>query len=653
MCGIAGIISKKQPLENAGKQILEMTTSIRHRGPDDEGYLALNEAFETKRLVGEDTNEDIRLQYPGQDIRQFQQACQLVFGYRRLSIIDLTAGGHQPMCTFDENIWVVFNGEIYNYLTLKKELQSLGENFYSLSDTEVFLAAYKHFGLSFLDKLDGMWAFALLDLKQRKVFFAVDRTGVKPFYFLQNEQYFAFASEIKALKKLQPNLRVNEAVALNYMLHGKLDYGNETFYLEVRKLAGGELMEFDLESKSIQTKTYYKLPQESEKYKDWKENEILEKIETLVGNSITMHGVTEVPVGVALSGGLDSSIVLGRLFDFFTLFNSFKPDPYLDDFKTEFKVYTIFFNGFSDNELKYAEKVVKGKGLKWMLLSPTLESLKIELPDLIRTFETPFLGLSSYAHYLLASAAASYGTKVLLEGQGADELFAGYGKHVDAYLFELFMHGKFWEMQQALKQLPGIHPFHWAKIALKNRLSAASKSFHPISPYLKSDFLGAYKPENQSGYEFTGSLNETLRKDYTNGMLQFLLRAGDKTSMRFSIETRVPFADSKDLMEFVMLQSSNLKLKNGTYKYLLRESNKNWIPKEIYERKDKIGFAVPQTDWLKGLKDEIFQYHTGKANAFIDVEKMRKDWHKNLDKGQSWDVRLWRLSNFMIWLEMD
>ena len=412
MCGITGVYSFKGTVDPMC--IKRMTDLLRHRGPDDEGFLAVDSASgKVFSLIGSESK------IQGLRIEDFNEPADLFLGHRRLSIIDLSSAGHQPMCNEDGSLWIVYNGEIYNYLEIRKELVSLGHRFNSYTDTEVILHAYEEWGADCLSRFNGMWAFAIVDLKKKRIFCARDRAGVKPFYYVYDGKRFCFASEIKAILKMDHfSVEPNEQIIADYLFGGLIDHTRETFFKGIYQLRPGEYLL--IENNGLTTKPYWDIEPNEAHFVQ--EDDYTASFYELLEDSIRLRLRTDVPIGTCLSGGLDSSSIVclaNRL-----MFNGQSIDPRLVGERQ--KTFSSCFEDPVYDERKFIELVIDRTGAEKNYVFPQAEALFEDLTKLIWHQDEPFGSITIYAHWNVIRLARKRGVTVLLNGQGADELLAGY-----------------------------------------------------------------------------------------------------------------------------------------------------------------------------------------------------------------------------------
>lgn len=653
MCGITGILNTKSAFDAAS--IVTMTSILRHRGPDDEGYVAIqNENRKVVPLVGDDSKID------GIHTRNYLSTANIYLGHRRLSIIDVSSAGHQPMTDATEDLWIVYNGEIYNYLELREELSSKGHTFHSKSDTEVLLNAYKEWGFDCLSKFNGMWAFAIYDRKKNILWGARDRFGVKPLYYYNKNEYFAFASEIKALVSLDfVKTGINQSAAFDYLVIGK-NNPEECFFSNIEELKPSMAFSIDVTSGKLKKWKYFELQTTTkwEKFDQTKFDGINEKVKDLLFKAVRLRLRSDVAVGSCLSGGMDSSAIVG-------IVNEYLKKEDIASVGNKQKVITASYTGLSIDESKWAKIVVDATQAQWFQTFPDAHMLLTDLDDLIYYQDVPFGSTSIFAQYCVMREAQKSGIKVLLDGQGGDELFTGYTSYYGKYYGDFIKNGCFGSLWNEIKQKNNT-PVNklLLKIAVNSLLKIPTYNVLPLK--LKGEYFRQSRPElkflnkqfwnlnaqklgkHQAGYP--GSLN-TMLVNMMQSNLPELLRYEDRNSMRFSIESRTPFADDKNLIEYVFSLPSVYKIHNGWNKYLLRTATQGVVPDSILKRTDKIGFNTPEYTWLNVIKTELFErMNSAGLEDYIDHKRIEKNWDSILsNQRKSGITSIWRMINFALW----
>jgi asparagine synthase (glutamine-hydrolysing) len=579
MCGIAGIITY-DPDRFATPVVQKMITALSHRGPD--GTSVWNNS----------TN-------------------QVLFGHRRLSIIDLSENGSQAM-HYRARYTIIYNGEIYNYLEIKGQLQKKGYEFNTLSDTEVILAAYDCYKESCLDLFDGMFSFAIWDEQEQMMFAARDRFGEKPFYYLYDEinNILWFASEIKALTASGIETSINPQDLLLYLGLGYTDNPSDkeaTFFQNIKQLPPAHFLIYHLPYKKFATSTYWQL--DKEKQISIPESSAVDTFNHLFNTSILRRLRSDVPIGTSLSGGLDSSAVTALINDHI--------NPSVSS-----KTFSSVFPGFIKDESLHIQRVTNAFNLENYTVTPTAEEFTNDFEKLLYHQEMPVSSASVYIQYRVFELAKKYDVKVLLDGQGADEVLAGYTRYIHWYLQELLYQNKFSEFKREKKALNiNQAPFKWTwknyAAAKLTRLSKKHLDTREVNAIRKNDDLNHdFVTAGFNGKSFNkpqvSKLNDILYYNTCRSGLSELLRYADRNSMAHGREVRLPFL-SHELVEFIFSLPSKFKIHNGWTKWILRKTVEKKLPAETVWRKDKVGFEPPQKSWMEHelVKDYL---HESKKN---------------------------------------
>ena len=652
MCGISGIVDLKGSGFSDVSNLTLITNAIKHRGPDDEGYYIVGREGQTTELRSDDSDETL-----GQltHISDFSQEFKLGFGHRRLSIIDTSSAGHQPMLNNTGDYCIVFNGAVYNYIELREELQSKGYEFKSDTDTEVVLNAYIEWGREALDRFNGMFAFVIYDKKSQELFGARDRTGVKPMYYYVAEGKFAFASELKALQKLDGiGDNVNQAAAFDFLVLNKMERTDDSIFSNIKELSQSHFFIYNLQSGVLNVCRYFTPTYNSERtsLSSDKEKNYIEKTKELIESSIKLRLRADVKIGSALSGGIDSSSIVCQISELLKH----------GGVKDMQNVFTSSFKESSIDESKWAKLVVENTGVHWNQTFPKANDLLRNLEDMVYSQDIPLRSTSTYAQYAVMKLVKENGVKVILDGQGGDELFAGYHQHLHIYWKDLLKHGRVKELANQGKQyglsfrkmLKVISKFslkhnYLKKLSAQKRHAMELKYYNEFN-YLSKDFLqqnlGGYKQDR----DVQKNLNEMLSYEYYDGPLKELLKCEDRNSMRFGIESRTPFADDINLMDNQFQIPSVYKLKGGVTKHLLRESMKELIPSSIYNRKDKLGFVTPNNQWIRSIKSDLRHYFEEDNSGILDSKAILRDFDVLFNpKSDRENYRLFKLISFCVW----
>jgi len=592
MCGICGVVAADSVSPDA---VVRATRALAHRGPDDEGFLFAHrdgDQLAVEAFRGDDSAPDVHLTHVAS---ARPSGCTVALGHRRLAILDLSAAGHQPMCDPAGDLWLVFNGEIYNYRELRAELERKGHSFHTTGDTEVVLRAYAEWGRACFQRFAGMWALAILDRREWSLTLSRDRFGIKPLYWTVAQERLLFASEIKALlasglMQAEPH---EEKVA-RYLTAGHLDVDEATFFAGVQQLPPASTAVINLAGAPLapRPQTYWSLPRP-----DGSTSTVdgPAAVRAAFERSLRQHLRSDAAVGTCLSGGIDSSGIvavadklrgcdIGATFTH-AAFGYVAPEP-------------------EHSERRYMDAVAQRCGTDLTLVEPTSEEFISALPSVIASQDEPFGSTSIAAQWFVFRAASRAGIRVMLDGQGADEVFGGYHGYLTLIARSLVMSGKPLEFARfaracraSVGRLP--YPHTYALVALlprplRSMAVRARRAAVPGSPYI-TPALCALAPESDRHESLDA--DGILRADVEAQSLPGLLRYEDRNSMTHSVEARVPYLDHR-LVELAFRIPALQRMNYAVPKQVLREALHDVLPSVILERRDKIGFrASPSATW--------------------------------------------------------
>ncbi|MBI4460520.1 MAG: asparagine synthase (glutamine-hydrolyzing) [Acidobacteria bacterium] len=619
MCGICGIVNfdRSEPVDS--RLLRKMTDSLAHRGPDDHGYFL-------DGFVG--------------------------LGHRRLSIIDLS-GGKQPIFNEDASAAVVFNGEIYNYASLTPMLVSQGHTFRTRSDTEVILHSYEQHGPECVQQFRGMFAFAVWDRRRQRLFLARDRLGIKPLYFYQGDDVFAFASEIKALLELPFVLRDLDMEAFDSYLSLRYVPGPRTMFKHISKLQPGHLLVLD--KAGIRVQEYWDVPHEPSAQRSLAE--CVEEFGQLLEESVRLRLIAEVPLGVFLSGGLDSSAILALMSKITK--------------GERIKTFSVGYAGDDaeaklSNEFEYARTAAKAFGAEHHEFRVHPQEFADFIPDLVWHLDEPLADPSCIPLYFISKLARNYIT-VVLSGEGADELLAGYGIYRKMLALE--------RIHNSFGTVPAIFASRFGTlIPSETYRSYLRMAGQPLELRYKGVSRG-FRPElkrrlfSNSGTEVSnGGLDRVFRRSFQKvpgcSPLEQLLYAdtkiwlpddillkADKMTMANALELRVPFLDHK-LVEFCAGLPPKFKLNGSWGKFLLRETMRDVLPKEILQRPKK-GFPVPTAQWLRlPLKEftrDVLLSRNSACRTYLNPRVLEEMVMEHESGRVNREQELWTLLVFEFW----
>ena len=652
MCGIYGTWNQDgRPVDLAG--LRSAVECLRHRGPDGEGYLLVcSREGGWVSCSGPDTPAELLLPEVGSIPHE---GWDLALGHRRLSIIDLSVRAHQPMTALEGRFSLTFNGEIYNHAELRGVLEAEGFRFLTRADSEVVLAAYLHWGPECVRRFSGMWGFAIWDGRQQQLFCSRDRFGIKPFYYTHAGGRFSFASEVHALVgdgrlAFAPDptaiYRFISCGLLPAARHGK------TFFAGVAELPAGTSL--IVRRNGVSTIRHYRLSvgHPSERVGD--PGQVAAGLAGILQDSVSRHLVADVPVGSCLSGGLDSSSIVGLMCRLSGLGGDAQRGP-----RT---VSAVYGEGDPINEAPFIAALGEALPIDARFTTPNIDTLCRDLEPLVWRQGEPFEGLSVFAQWCVMRLARESGLKVVLDGQGADEILGGYRPFVP-YLSEVLRTGRF---SQALRDLGDLHAVGGMSRAgllaaaltqcLPNRLVAALR--RAVLPrrarfdLLAADFRASMSPEQALGdmlEDHDDSLSHSLRSQIEDWSLPQLLRYEDRNSMAVGIEARVPFLDHR-VVEYAFGPAADLRVHAGWTKWVLRRAMEGLLPDRIAWRRDKLGFAVPDAAWGSALCGRMGSILcTGSAASdYLDLPSARREAER--PQGGVGAREVWRCINLDLWL---
>ena len=639
MCGIAGLYNLSPRPVDLG--LLErMTRVLAHRGPDGEGYVLLAPRGQGKPLpvIGR-LSDSLCSTTPGYTIG---------LGHRRLAVLDCSPLGHQPMSSEDERTWITYNGEIYNYLELREELQGLGRRFRSTSDTEVILHAYREWGPACLPRLNGMFAFAVWDGAHDRLFCARDRLGMKPLYYRVDRERLAFGSEIKALlEDASRPTAPNHRMVHDFLAFGLQDHTEETFFDGILQLRPGHSL--SVEGGRLHVEKWWDL--EPSAPQDALDDEsAIRSFRALFDDTVRIHLRSDVAVGSCLSGGLDSSSIVC------TMRRLLAPGPRLQTFSS-------CFDEAACDERPYLNLVVAQARTESVEIFPDGRRLYDEMPRILWFQEEPFGGTSYLAQWAVMRAAAEHGVKVLLDGQGGDELLCGYPGYWGSYGGDLIRRGDVRRFAREAwaygRQQARLHPTVYANFAralLPLSVVARARAWLKGQDlWMNPEFASRYADSSRHllyGDRFPNAVENHVAAYLQSHSLPALLHHEDRNAMAFSIEARLPFLDAR-LVDFSLRLPTRLKLRNGRSKFILREAMAGVLPDAIRQRTDKMGFVTPQDRWLRETLrpqlEDLFGTRAFAQRGYWDPSRLRTAYREYCEGRHQLGASVWRWVSLELW----
>lgn len=616
MCGIAGIVRfDKKPVKQA--DVLKMMQVIKHRGPDDEGVFV---------------------------------AGHKGFGHVRLSILDLTDAGHQPMTDESGRYTIIQNGESYNYIELREELETLGYTFHTQTDTEVVLNGYIEWGENVLDRMNGMFAMAVYDQEKQTVFLARDRFGVKPLYYYVGEDKLLFASEIPAiLAAMTHKPQANDDVIFDYLVFNRTDQTEQTFFKNIYKLQHGCCMTLDLNKsyakETLPIRKWYSLDQHVKDLKseigELTSDEAQQRYMELFKKAIQMRLRSDVPWGVCLSGGLDSSAITSTIINVLH-------KPNVHSFSA------VYGKSSKADESQYIDEF-KDIVPNMHYVYPDAKRLLTHLKDYVRIQGEPTPTTSPYALYCVLAEASKY-VKVLLDGQGSDEALAGYEYIPGLYYKTLFTHLKWGRLAKEIIQYAQLHK-SWRHVKYMAFFMLPSRTRTKVRVaqrgYINPTFVATHKDSVIADRLYGANTMTEMLVNHFEYKLEHLNKWGDRDTMAFGVEGRSPFLD-KDLVEYSIALEDKLKIRGGYTKYILREVMKGIMPEKVRLRVDKKGFSVPQDEWFRTEKFQklvmdILQSESFAQRGYFVPEEAMRLYKKHLSGEISISKDIWKWINLELW----
>ena len=611
MCGIFGIVGD----ELSPRLIDQVRHLLRHRGPDDYGLY---------------------------------RADGITFVHCRLSIIDLTSGGHQPMRSPDGGINVTYNGEIYNYRELRRELEP-HYVFRTNSDTEVILAAYSRWGDECLNRLRGMFAFGLWDERRQRLVCATDRLSIKPLLYSDDDGRFLFASEVKPLAAAGVVLRPNRRRLYDYLHSGLLDHTDQTLFEGVNQLRPGTYLVFERYGRTCNVQTYWDLRDEGDV--EWKGESTIDSIDETLQEAVDLHLRGDVEPSLSLSSGLDSTLLRGII--------------QRDGRNRGLRCFTYCFEGTKYDECSRVEPLVRDTDIRHQITNVTSDQLIDRLKDLIHVMEGPAGGLGTFGYWLNSEQVSNRGIKVLLDGQGADEAFAGYKYYYGVRLAELERNGDRTKLLNELSSFNWVHETNvrYPSCEFDELVAREGESVQMRAPdgtLLSSDYLAkefsieaAYAPDPLPR-PFRDPVKNSMYRDLMFLKIPKLLRFQDRCAMTWSVEVRVPYLDHV-LLERLYRIPSNVLLSGGITKALLRQIGPRYLRESVAT--PKLYVSTPQREWFKtSLRADIEELIAGAtlaADGFVDPEAIRRQYAAycaSPELGNSFFI--WKFVNLELWYRL-
>jgi len=652
MCGIVGIVASNGTVDPPNLQ--RMSDLLVHRGPDGEGFLFASGCWDRLRYSVQRRAER------GLD----NSLIRVGLGHRRLAILDLSDRGLQPMCMPDGKTWIVFNGEVYNHAEIRSLLKSEGHEFTTTTDTEVLLHAYVRWGERCIDRLDGMFAFAVWDDANRRLFCGRDRLGIKPFYYATPNGNFTFASEIKALlADPQCQREADDKAVVGFLVHGNCDYAERTLFRGIQSLPAAHTLTVDAATGGMSIRRYWQLDARSQG-KQTDDAHIAQVREALVA-SVRTHLISDVRAGSCLSGGLDSSSLVA------TIGKIWRDEPEAAAAIGE-RLYTFtscYEQQRAFDEREYALEVARSVGAKPHLVFPSPDDFWSNFQRIAWHQDMPFGALSFYAQWCVMRAAKEGGVKVLIDGQGGDEVFGGYAKFRYAYLASLLRGGR---IGVAIRELTGLlrqgdryvldirKGYRYLPAYVRRALNVDSALQQILTENWNDAIAEDSTPANRwwrNARNGNGAGSTMMQRiqvdDIVVDTLPQLLRMEDRSSMAFSLEARVPMLDHHVVQLGVSLPD-HMKVNRGWSKFAVRQAMSGLVPDAVRLRKTKLGFAAPDRAWLaddlRAPINELLENDL-RCQRFVNVPALRR-WYRGSDARVNTEsfLGLFRVLSLEMWM---
>ena len=660
MCGFVTIVNAPGHAVS-GSLLKEMTARLAHRGPDGSGYACVDPAGGACRTWGEDLPDAERL--PG-----------IVFGHRRLAIVDPTAAGHQPMVSDDRLHVLTYNGEVYNFPELRRELESRGVRFRGRSDTEVLLRAYEQWGAAAVERFNGMWAFTLWDGRRRTLVASRDRFGVKPLYYAVAGGAWVFASEVKALAPYPGAVRgPDEGKVAGFLTRCALDDDRDTMFKGVRALppaAGLEVAPGEHPA-AARPRPFWHLRVDG-RHRRRPERELVEEFAWLLTDSVRLRVRSDVPTGTMLSGGLDSTSITLLIDELRRSGEAVDgpPGP-----APGHQTFTACFPGWASDEEADARLLCDRVAVQSHLVRPTADATLKALPDVVYHLDEPFISPTAVVNYLLMREASACGVKVVINGHGSDEMLGGYPRHfVAPFLAGLLMSGRAraYAEQCRMFDVPAsvtrrVVPREVVRAVVPQPLKRPLRHIAALLPGRRRGRDGVFEAaghdprpagDGRAARDVAGKLsplNAALWTQFGRTILPRWLRMEDRMSMAWSIESRLPFMDYR-LVEFVFNLPDTAKLNDGQTKYILRRAMAGRLPDRIVQGTAKRCFGTPYPTWLRGawrpMVEDLLLSGDCRVRPYLRLDEFRMRLRRYLDGSEDgFDAgTLWRVLSTELWL---
>ncbi len=632
MCGISGYVLTNQT-ETTADRILRMTRAIAHRGPDDEGL--------TLFAPDSATGLDLKTAHTVSGLPDLQAAeaiapvpHHIAFGQRRFSIIDITPAGHQPFWSSDRQMCVAFNGEIYNYVELRHQLEQRGHHFRTQSDTEVLVEAYLEWGTDCFQYFNGFWAISLYDARKQAVLLSRDRIGVAPLYVAQTAAGVFWSSEIKGIfAGTHPgDFTISAQAIADFIQQGWRDLFHNTFYEGIVTFPNAAFAWIEPDG-SYQPQPFWQLPRQRRSEREVTTPAAIKELRYLLTDAVKLRLRADVPVGIELSGGMDSSALTALAAQT----------------GSHLAAFTVSFPGTAADEEPFARKVAEyyGDRIDYHILTPPAHDLFDRADEYIGLMEEPFHSPNLVTNQNIWRQMAAQGIRVSLNGAAGDELLAGYaGDYHPPYLRQLLRQGKVGRFAHEFLSFSESQTDRLGYLRSAYRLIPESVRLYnrrAIAPTL-NPFILPGSIQRRAG--LSQEINQRLVDVMGDWRMNYWLRAGNKSCMGVPLETRAPFLDYR-VVDFAFTLPVSYLIRDGWLKWILRQAVQDVLPPEVIWRKLKAGFPFPYTEWLLASKQRFFAMITPLDCPYLDLKKLQSDTYEVLAHRQP--LYLWRLLSLALW----
>ncbi|MFZ6759384.1 asparagine synthase (glutamine-hydrolyzing) [Undibacterium sp. Ji50W] len=623
MCGVSGYQMHHHRMEDSVRKIVAMNSAIHHRGPDDEGISLI--AASSGRPVDFCTTRSAKGLLMPQIRSDDHYPHWAAFGHLRFSIIDISTAGHQPFWSDDRKVCISFNGEIYNFLEIRAELQAQGVQFHTSSDTEVLVCAYQCWGVQCFAKLNGFWALSLYDANRNAILLARDRLGKAPLYVSRLHDRLAWSSEIKGLRSCGATFDIRTGAVVDFVQSSYRDLGHQTFYENVSSFPAASYAWIDEEG-HFSAQSYWSVPASRMQTGEISDQDAIQQFKHIISNAVAIRLRADVPIGFELSGGMDSSALVG----------------FAASAGYSLKAYTVAFPGKENNEEPFARMVAERypQQVDYTVLRPPPEDFLGQMNDFVALMDEPFHAPNMLTNHNIWQRMKEDGIKISINGAAGDEVLAGYAEYFRPYLRHLGSQGRWFSVMNEMARFSEMHASPARVLRQSIRILKGKTQPEQNSQILRDGL-------QQSGVGGGASLeiNQRLIDNVGNWRMNYWLRSGNQSAMGVPLEVRAPFLDHR-LLEFAFSLPLSYLIRNGWLKWILRKASEDLLPSKVVWRKAKMGFPFPLTNWLIQHEREFLLVAATADCPFIDLVHLQRAY---LQLAQSQPFYLWRVLSVIFW----